>query len=80
MGHPAAIEDTIQQMRKHRLVLKVEDNLRDYLLCDIVLLDDHLRAWLGQPYLIAKLEDCFGEEVKKISMTLTQGLSGQHQV
>ena len=31
VGHPDAIEDAIQQMKKHGLILKIEDDLKDYL-------------------------------------------------
>ena len=66
-------------MRKHGLVLKVEDNLRDYLSFDIILLDYHLRAWLGQPHSIAKLEDLFGEEDKILHKTQIPGIPGQNR-
>jgi histone deacetylase 1/2 len=35
VGHPKAIEDAIQQMKKHGLILKIEDDLKDYLSCEI---------------------------------------------
>ena len=47
VGHMRAVEDIIQQIRKHKLVLNVENGLRDYSACDIILSDDHLRGWLG---------------------------------
>ena len=67
-------------MRDYGLVLKVEDNLRDYLSCNIVLLGDRQRVWLGQPHLIAKVENLFGEEVKNLCKILTPGTPGQNQV
>ncbi len=35
VGHLRAIEDTIEQLKKNGFVVKVEDDLRDYLSCDI---------------------------------------------
>mgnify|MGYP006210543549 CR=1 FL=1 len=35
VGHPEAIEDTIEQLKKNGFVVKVEDDLRDYLSCEI---------------------------------------------
>ena len=83
VGHPKSVEDNIKQTRKHGLVLKVEDNARDYLSCNIVLLYDHLRVWIGQPHLIAKLEIVFDKEVKTLCKTQTPGMTGtpgQNQV
>ena len=34
--HQVAIDDTIHQLKKHDLVLKIEDDLHYYLLCEIV--------------------------------------------
>ena len=44
VGHPIMVQENIQKTRDYGLVLKVEDNLRDYLACDIVLSDDCQRA------------------------------------
>ncbi len=35
VGHPDASEDTIEQLKKNGFVVKVEDDLRDYLSCEI---------------------------------------------
>jgi hypothetical protein len=35
VGHPKAIKDAIKQMKKHGLILKIKDDLRDYLFCKI---------------------------------------------
>ena len=48
VGHPAAIDEAIQQLRDNGLVLKVEDDLTDYLSCHIKLSEDKKRAWLGR--------------------------------
>ena len=80
IGHPEAVDDTIDQLRKNNLMLKVEDNLHDYLSCEIVLSDDRTKAWLGQPHLISNLEKKYGEEVRKLYNYLTPGTPGLHQV
>ena len=38
------------------LVLKAEDNLTDYLLCNIMFNEERIIAWIGQPHLIKKIE------------------------
>ncbi len=35
VGNPEAIEDTIEQLKKNGFVVKVEDDLKDYLSCEI---------------------------------------------
>ncbi len=35
VSHPKAIQNTIDQLKKNRFVVKVEDDLRDYLPCEI---------------------------------------------
>ena len=80
VGHEAAINETIRQIEQEGLVLKVEDNLHDYLSCEIVFSEDKKRAWLGQPHLISKLEETFGDTVKGLRKYLTPGTPGMNQV
>ena len=61
-------------------MLKVEDNLHDYLSCEIALSDDRTKARVGQPHLISNLENKFGEELQKLYNYLTPGTPGLHQV
>ena len=35
VGHPDAIEDAIQQMKKRGIILKIEDDLKEYMSCKI---------------------------------------------
>ena len=74
IGHPEAVDDTIDQLRKNNLMLKVENNLHDYLSCKILLSDDRTKVWLGH------LEKKYGEEVQKLYNYLTPGTPGLHQV
>ena len=61
--HPAAIEDAIEGMRKHGFTLKVQDDIRDYLSCDIKFKADKTMAWLGQPHLIKDLRTKFSTQL-----------------
>ncbi len=56
VGHPKAIDDAIEGMKKHGLILKVKDELNDYLSCEIKFSADKKKAWLGQSHLISNLE------------------------
>ena len=73
VGHPDAVEDTIEQLKKNGFVVKVEDDLRDYLSCEIRFNSDRTKAWLGQPHLLANLERKFGKDVHSMRGTKTPG-------
>ena len=79
VGHKKAVDRTITQLREEGLVLKVEDNLHDYLSCDICFPQDRKRAWLGQPHLISNLAKTFGDEVKGLMKYLTPGTPSLRQ-
>ena len=61
--NPEAIDVVIASLKAEGLILKIEDNLRDYLSCEIVFSPDRSKAWLGQPYLISNLKSKFGSRV-----------------
>ena len=73
IGDPLAIEQATQELKEKKLVLKVDDNLNDYLSCDIRFSAKQDKAWIGQPHLIANLEDKFGEKVNKLRNYVTPG-------
>ena len=73
IGDPPAIEQAIQELKEKGLVLKVDDNLNDYLSCDIRFSAKQDKAWIGQPHLIANLEHKFGEKVNKLRNYVTPG-------
>jgi len=54
-------------------VLKIEDELDDYLSFNIKFSSNSRRAWLVQPHLILKLETKFGEQVQKLQNYKTPG-------
>jgi hypothetical protein len=76
VGHEEAINDTIAQMKTKGFGVKVEDNLSDYLSCNIAFNDQKTKAWLGQPHLIKNLEKKFGELVTGLQRYRTPGTPG----
>ncbi len=50
VGHPDSIEDIIKQLKKNEFIVKVEDDLRVYLSCEIRFNSKRTKAWLGQPF------------------------------
>jgi hypothetical protein len=65
-GHKDAIVDMIQQLKVSGFDIKVEDNLMDYLSCNIIFDKGKMKAWLGQPHLIKNLEKKFGELIANL--------------
>ncbi len=61
VGHPDAIEDTIEQLKKNVFVVRVEDDWRDYLSCEIRFNSDRTKAWLGQPHLWQLWKESLGK-------------------
>jgi hypothetical protein len=74
--HEAAINDTIEQIKANGFGVKVEDDLSDYLSCNIVFNKEKTKAWLGQPHLIKSLEKKFGDLVKSLQQYKTPGTPG----
>ena len=72
IGDPNDIDKTIAGLKKHFSV-KVEDDINDYLSCEIHFSDDGTKAWIGQPHLIAKMEKTFSEEIKNLKVFATPG-------
>ena len=57
IGSEEDINIVIGDIKKYFKV-KIEGDLRDYLSCEIKFNKDCLKAWIGQPHLIKKLERC----------------------
>ncbi len=72
VGHKEAIKEAIKDLQKH-FVLKIEENVRDYLGCEIAFTKEKNRMWIGQPDLLKKLERNFGDIVKNVKIPQTPG-------
>jgi hypothetical protein len=77
VGHESAIEDTIRLIKTTGFNVTVEDNMTDYLSCNILFDKENKKAWLGQPHLIKNLEKKFGELVESSKIYKTPGTPGQ---
>ena len=80
VGKEEAINEVIQELRDECFILKVEDDLKDYLSCEIEFSENKKAAWLGQPHLIANLEKSFGNQVKDLKVFKTPGTAHKIQV
>ena len=72
IGDKRAIDDAIAGISKH-FTMKLEYGLQDYLSCEIVIDDKREKVWIGQPHLIKKIENVFGDLVRKLPDYKTPG-------
>jgi hypothetical protein len=77
VGHEEAIQDTITKIIAKGFDVKVEDDLTDYLSCNILFNKNKTKAWLRQLHLIKNLEKKYGEAVKSLQAYKTPGTPGQ---
>ena len=79
-GHPAALKALVVELQEEGLTLTVQNNMNDYLSCQIVYDKHEKKAWLGQPHMIKKIEKEFGDLVAKKQTYKTPGTPGFHVV
>jgi hypothetical protein len=77
VGTPKAIKAVVEEIKQYGLSVTVENELSDYLSCEIVLSKDRSKAWLGQPHMIKKIKKTFGDAVKGLPVYKTPGTPGQ---
>ena len=73
IGDASGVDNLINNIKKSGLKLTIEESLEDYLSCEIVFSEMHDREWIGQPHLIQRLIERFGDKVKKFQRYLTPG-------
>ena len=76
IGDSKAMNATINHMRAKGLSLKIEEELTDYLSCQIKLNRKEKKGWIGQPHLIRDLEERFGKMVNHLTAYKTPGTPG----
>ena len=76
VGHPEEMEDLLKGVRDSGFVITVDNELTDYLSCEIRMNSRRNAAWIGQPHMIKKIHQNFAEEVKKLPKYRTPGTPG----
>ena len=76
IGIKKAIEELIQLINKKGLELKVEHDVKDYLGCEILINKQKRKAWIGQPTMIKKLQQTFGQHITRQHVCRTPGTPG----
>jgi hypothetical protein len=75
-GHRAALDDMLKRIKESGFNLTVNEDMQDYLSCEVSFNKDRTRAWLGQPHMIKKIRKTFGEDVKGLPKYKTPGTPG----
>ena len=78
VGDEKGIIKTINDLKKKGFTLKIEEELDDYLSCEIKINREKKKAWIHQPHLIKKLRDKFWDVVNDMPNYATPGTP--HQV
>jgi hypothetical protein len=78
VGDTRAIKKTIADLKGKGFTLKIENDLDDYLSCEIKIDRGKKKAWIHQPHLLKKLRDKFWDMVKNMPQYATPGTP--HQV
>lgn len=76
VGHPKAIQQTIEDLKREGFDLKLDGSLDDYLSCEITFDKNKNVGWIHQPHLLVKLGKKFGEFVKDLQVCKTPGTPG----
>ena len=74
VGDLSALNLLEKELKESGLVIKVTENLTDYLSCEIKLDEKMESGYLRQPHLIASLKKSFEEMVKKSLPTVSASL------
>jgi len=77
IGNCKALNTFVEDLKKQGLMVKVSEKLTDYLSCSIKFSKDKKRAWIGQPHLIAELQEKFGYLVNKMQSYCMPGTPSQ---
>ena len=72
-GHTEAIQDTVKRIQEAGFSVTIENEMTDYLSCEILFSRDRKKCWIGQPHLIRKMEKKFGRMVTTLQKFRTPG-------
>jgi hypothetical protein len=76
LGKRAEILKFFEELKAEGLNITTEDSMGDYLSCEVKFNSDMSKAWLGQPHMIKKIEQTFGDQVKSLGKYKTPGTPG----
>ena len=76
VGIKEAIKDVIRLIEKKGLELKVEYDVKDYLGCELLFNKTEKKEWIGQPFMIKKIQQTFEKYLTRQIKYKTPGTPG----
>jgi hypothetical protein len=73
VGSAEGLKYTRQSLEQKGLILKVEENVTDYLSCQLLFNKTKTMAWLGQPHLFKKMEKSYRHLITRNNNFKTPG-------
>jgi len=76
IGKRQEIDEFLGEFKKSEFMCTLEEDLNDYLSCDIQMDPETVTGWIGQPHMVKKIEKTFGKEVTNVQNYTTPGTPG----
>ena len=76
VGDRKAMNKLLKEIERSEFTVTVENELKDYLSCEIVADKERKKAWIGQPHMVKKIIKTFEEEYKGMQVYQTPGTPG----
>ena len=76
LGKTDEIKKFLNELKNTEFTYTVEENLQDYLSCEIRKSADGKKGWIGQPHMVKKIQKTFEEDVKGLQKYNTPGTPG----
>ena len=73
VGTKEAIQKLIDEIKASELSITIENELTDYLSCEIQLNATKTKGWIGQPHMVKKIIKTFEEEIENLPSYKTPG-------
>jgi len=74
IGKQQEIDKFLEEFKKSKFKCTLEEDLNDYLSCDIQMDPEADTGWIGQPHMVKKIEKTFGKEVANMQNYTTSAL------
>jgi hypothetical protein len=76
VGDRKAMDKLLKEIDRSEFTVTVENELKDYLSCEIIADKERKKAWIGQPHMVKKIIKTFEEEIQGMQVYQTPGTPG----
>jgi hypothetical protein len=71
------MEQVLKEIKDNWFNVTTNEDLTDYLSCEIWFNEEQSKAWIGQPHMVKKIKRTFKEKVKGLRSYKTPGTPGK---